>query len=579
MRTFVQKPKGSQQTSPTKSTKPSRSLLEQSSNVQSVLHLQRTIGNQGVLRLLQTETENTNSSSASISSTGFAHDLSRISVYPGTCDSIQPKLKVNSRGDRHEQEADRIADEVLRQNMPTKEDEKVQIKERASLQAENGECEVNEDIKNQLNRSKGGGNPISDQIRAFVEPRLQSDFSKVRVHTNNEADQMSRDLGARAFTFGRDIYFGAGQYSPDSYEGKRLLVHELTHVVQQKSTSSIQRAPIIISGRQFMEGDVVLNQASRRDILRHGNLFPGHDQAHIAVTSNRKLAYEISYSNPEDPFRWNILKSIIDNHHVQIFAVGFSDTFNVKEITISQGNRAQVIRPVTLSMVTGSGITLPTESQQLSINPQADRMLASTSNTYHQVYYETGAGGRGMLGSNSLAHELFGHLWLALQGVHYRHGRSLAGTSNITDPLGRQFTGSVDDYIDSFAGASYTSVLQSPTFNVSPQYLLSTIQWIERQGASHISTQGNGGIDADLDLKWQALSNNYDILMINSRIGVRISQSLTLTASSVVTRMVAWINRLPANKKTAFINVLRAITQSIRANRRAGLSSAVLHRI
>jgi hypothetical protein len=68
-----------------------------------------------------------------------------------------------------------------------------------------------------------------------MEPRFGADFSRVRVHTDGGAVQMSRDLQAQAFTTGQDIYFGAGRYDPGSEDGKRLLAHELTHVVQQNS--------------------------------------------------------------------------------------------------------------------------------------------------------------------------------------------------------------------------------------------------------------------------------------------------------------------------------------------------------
>jgi hypothetical protein len=62
---------------------------------------------------------------------------------------------------------------------------------------------------------------------------MQFDFSKVQIHTDNKSAQMNQELGVRAFTHGRDVYFGIGQYNPQSNEGKRLLAHELTHVVQQ----------------------------------------------------------------------------------------------------------------------------------------------------------------------------------------------------------------------------------------------------------------------------------------------------------------------------------------------------------
>jgi hypothetical protein len=73
---------------------------------------------------------------------------------------------------------------------------------------------------------------LPDAVRSFFEPRFGQDFSKVRVHTDSRAARSARDLNARAFTLGRDIVMGAGQYSPGTSEGKRLLAHELTHVIQ-----------------------------------------------------------------------------------------------------------------------------------------------------------------------------------------------------------------------------------------------------------------------------------------------------------------------------------------------------------
>jgi Domain of unknown function (DUF4157) len=81
--------------------------------------------------------------------------------------------------------------------------------------------------------SPGSGSPLPDSARSFFEPRFQQDFSGVRVHTDVEAAHSAKDLQAQAFTVGRDIHFGAGQYDPGSNAGKHLIAHELTHVVQQ----------------------------------------------------------------------------------------------------------------------------------------------------------------------------------------------------------------------------------------------------------------------------------------------------------------------------------------------------------
>ena len=81
--------------------------------------------------------------------------------------------------------------------------------------------------------SLGSGRPLDPDTRAFFEPRFGTDFSHVRVHTDALAAESARAFTARAYTVGRDLVFGAGQYAPRSNEGLRLLSHELTHVVQQ----------------------------------------------------------------------------------------------------------------------------------------------------------------------------------------------------------------------------------------------------------------------------------------------------------------------------------------------------------
>lgn len=85
--------------------------------------------------------------------------------------------------------------------------------------------------------------PMSPNVQAGMEQSLGADFSSVRLHTDSKAIQLSQDIGAKAFTYGQDIYFNQGQYQPGNTEGKRLLAHELTHTIQQgKGTASIQKA-------------------------------------------------------------------------------------------------------------------------------------------------------------------------------------------------------------------------------------------------------------------------------------------------------------------------------------------------
>jgi hypothetical protein len=88
-------------------------------------------------------------------------------------------------------------------------------------------------IESRLASARGSGAPLPGELRAYMEPRFGADFSSVRIHTGSEAAQLNRDLSAQAFTQGQHIYMGGGRFDPGSTQGKHLLAHELTHVVQQ----------------------------------------------------------------------------------------------------------------------------------------------------------------------------------------------------------------------------------------------------------------------------------------------------------------------------------------------------------
>jgi hypothetical protein len=89
----------------------------------------------------------------------------------------------------------------------------------------------------------GGGAPLPAAERAFFEPRFGHDFSRVRVHTGPTAAASARSLGAAAYTLGDDVVFGAGQYAPANAAGRRLLAHELAHVVQQSGGAAAAGQP------------------------------------------------------------------------------------------------------------------------------------------------------------------------------------------------------------------------------------------------------------------------------------------------------------------------------------------------
>jgi hypothetical protein len=86
-----------------------------------------------------------------------------------------------------------------------------------------------------------GGAPLAADLRSYFEPRFGHDFSRVRIHDNAAASAAAQSINARAFTLGRDIAFAPGEYAPGTPQGRRLLAHELAHVVQQTGTPTAVR--------------------------------------------------------------------------------------------------------------------------------------------------------------------------------------------------------------------------------------------------------------------------------------------------------------------------------------------------
>jgi len=91
---------------------------------------------------------------------------------------------------------------------------------------------------------RSSGRPLDPSTRSVMEPRFEYDFSRVRVHTGAKAAESARAVNALAFTVGSDIVFGNGLYAPDTANGRKILAHELTHVVQQGGASPA--GPILI---------------------------------------------------------------------------------------------------------------------------------------------------------------------------------------------------------------------------------------------------------------------------------------------------------------------------------------------
>jgi hypothetical protein len=152
--------------------------------------------------------------------------------------SLQTFLAVGASDDPYELEADRIADEVLADRPDDSfQSDRLQIHGLPTSHRA-AHFHAPQTVERVLSMP---GTALEPALRADMERRFGHDFSRVRVHIGPDAGQSARDVNASAFTVGSKIVFGAGQYQPNSRSGRRLLAHELTHVVQQTAPSSIPK--------------------------------------------------------------------------------------------------------------------------------------------------------------------------------------------------------------------------------------------------------------------------------------------------------------------------------------------------
>lgn len=163
---------------------------------------------------------------------------------------IQHKLKVNTPGDKYEVEADQVAEQVV-ERISTSDIELSPIDKKPKQKSDKNflmtkrtssdSPSVSPPTSTKLFASKGKGDFLPTNTRSEMEMGFQKDFSNVKIHTDSSANTMTKNLGAKAFTHGSDIYFNSGKFNPNTQGGKKLLAHELTHVIQESNL--IRRDP------------------------------------------------------------------------------------------------------------------------------------------------------------------------------------------------------------------------------------------------------------------------------------------------------------------------------------------------
>ena len=235
----------------------------------------------------------------------LSHSFGRMSVLP-----IQAKLKIGEPNDKYEQEADRVASQVIQQiNVPSTaqltqgqlvqrmdepEEEELQTKpqispiqrslispvvqrmnmpEEEELQTKSilqrreavagGEASMG--LTSAINNARGGGQPLDAGLQESIGQAMGADFSEVRVHTDAKSDQLNQSIQARAFTTGHDLFFRHGAYQPGSRRGKESIAHELTHVVQQNERALMNQSSLHITKPSFPQNKTKIQRVIKSD--------------------------------------------------------------------------------------------------------------------------------------------------------------------------------------------------------------------------------------------------------------------------------------------------------------------------
>jgi hypothetical protein len=213
------------------------------SPIDQITFLQTTIGNRGMGRLLGSR-------------------------------MMQAKLKVNKPGDVYEREADRISDQVQATQNPALVSGAPAI-QRVAAQPVAETAVAPASVDHAL---ASAGKPLDPTLQREMEQRFGRDLSQVRVHLGPSAEQSARDVNARAYTVGNNVVFGAGEFDPRTRQGRRLLAHELTHVVQQSGGAANvvrRQTDFDIEEPTLREGGSPFSEP-RGHVERGGERFPGN---------------------------------------------------------------------------------------------------------------------------------------------------------------------------------------------------------------------------------------------------------------------------------------------------------------
>lgn len=302
-----------------------------SSSIEQILFFQRTIGNQVVERLFKSG-------------------------------AIQAMLKISQPNDKYEQEADRVAEQVMRVSEPQPRG-RINVSQKVQIPSVNSERSTSDQTASSTVPSivhevlQSPGKPLDLDTRAFMEPRFEYDFSSVRVHTDAKAADSAQMINALAYTVGQHVVFASGQLKEQTLPGRRIIAHELTHVVQQDTVAKTSKSLSISQKSPRSEHEA---QTANASIEADNMLNPIHER--ISPTL-QKSEVPKEQATPEETRAWWEIRDL----KVEAKKKGIKRHFEVIQLRDPDGRVKYKVRGDPLQREVMTGVDLLKVLRELKI--------------------------------------------------------------------------------------------------------------------------------------------------------------------------------------------------------------------
>ncbi|YAF95385.1 MAG: DUF4157 domain-containing protein [Nodularia sp. CChRGM 3473] len=303
---------------------------------------------------------------------------------------IQMKLTIGQPGDKYEQEADRVAADVVqrinapeservqRQEIP--EDEELQMKPMVQRLPAEGGMAATPELEASIQQAQSSGQPLAESIRQPMEQAFGADFSGVKVHTDSQSDQLNQSIQAKAFTTGQDIFFRQEAYNPGSRAGQELIAHELTHVVQQ-SSGKVQRAQQVAVVQRLNDEDIDTKPKKK-------------EKERLQKLYNQRLGFSGDlYEYAEEEFSFYFEKTNDLSHLEDLINAAIKKAEAKKTTAEEKSTEAVATEPkaVTISTPVSTTVTKSAKKKKTKKNkPQQDfsaQFFSNTSATKQETVY------------------------------------------------------------------------------------------------------------------------------------------------------------------------------------------------